>query len=312
MNEIKHSHFFAMGTRIDLVFPYLEDDIFAELQWVLKNEVERIHYKLSFFDKESDISHINNEAWKLDVMLDEELFDILTTCQYFHDITLGQFDITLRPVYDYYKNNDSMSDEDLAGFSDFVGQEKIVIDRNQKTIRALHPNTKIDLGGFGKGYALELVKNICKDYSIKDGLINFGNSTIYALGSHPNGDCWKIGVQNVFCPTKSIYVFELSDEGLSFSGNSYVKEKLHMHIINPEDLTLSKKIATFGIKGVSAMDAELLSTAMFTASDIKKSMILRNLNKEISGIEVNYQNEADYTINQFYYEKGKYKQAKVY
>ena len=42
----------------------------------------------------------------------------------------------------------------------------------------------IDLGGIAKGFAADQVLNILSNVNIKDGLINLGSSSIYAVGKN--------------------------------------------------------------------------------------------------------------------------------
>lgn len=299
-----------MGTRIDLVFPMLEEEIVEEVCWVIQQEVERLHVKLSFFEAESTISHINREAWKKEVELDPEMYEILSLCRHYNKRTIHQFDITMRPAYDWLKNRGKPEAAAWDDVKEAAGFDKVVLNDQNKTIALLHRDTKIDLGGFGKGFALKNVVEICQEHAIQDALINFGNSTIYGLGTHPKGDCWRMGIQNIYKSTEMIHAMDIRDACLSFSGNSFASGKYHTHIMNPLSFDVVDKTGTMAVKSSDPLDAEIYSTALFAATEEKKLEILSRIAVE-EVIEVKYEEENKYTINQYYHEAGKIKQKKV-
>ena len=72
---------------------------------------------------------------------------------------------------------------------------------------------KINLGGIGKGYGVDVARKIFAEHGIRDGLIDFGNSTIFAFGRK------KIGIKNPDEPDKLAEVVEIEDCAISTSGD---------------------------------------------------------------------------------------------
>jgi thiamine biosynthesis lipoprotein len=98
-----------------------------------------------------------------------------------------------------------------------------------------NPAVRIDLGGYAKGYALDLAVLILKQQGIRNALVNIGGNVI-ALGKH--GDrAWKVGIQH---PRKAgvIATLDLHDgEAIGTSGDyqRYFEAdgKRHCHLIDP-------------------------------------------------------------------------------
>lgn len=130
----------------------------------------------------------------------------------------------------------------------------------------------LDFGGFAKGYALRQIAVILKNSRVKDAFVNFGNSSILAVGKHPYGDCWKVGLTNPYSDDV-IKEFELRNCSLSTSGNS---PEYSGHIINPltRKADESRRLSTVVAK--DPLDAEILSTVFLIASESQRKEILLN------------------------------------
>lgn len=73
--KVYHNSFYAKGSRLNLVFPYDDDEICERLFNSIKIEVYRTVLKLSYFNQSSDISIINNRK-NDSLKVDLELFEI--------------------------------------------------------------------------------------------------------------------------------------------------------------------------------------------------------------------------------------------
>ncbi len=182
----------------------------------------------------SDIARINAEGAAAPVAVDEQTFGILCSCEAMRRATGGYFDIAAlcgqrtRPAYS--------------------------TDRAQRTVKLASPSAMLDLGGFAKGYALDRIGRELEAAGVQSALLNFGDSSILAVGTHPFGDCWpvKAGTDDV----------PLRDCSLSVSGKT---PSGAAHIIDP--LT-GRPVGTqvqVAVLGRSAAVCEILSTALYAA-----------------------------------------------
>jgi thiamine biosynthesis lipoprotein len=138
------------------------------------------------------------------------------------------------------------------------------------------------LGGIAKGYALEELRQLLASCSIVRALVNFGNSSVLAVGTHPYGEYWPIAVEHVTQSGVAACNFKLVDNALSVSGLTPQREG---HIKNPwtnEYIANEEQIA---VEGASSLTAEALSTALYAAPACERPHILGN-----------YENYKAYTI----------------
>ncbi|MDR9364886.1 MAG: FAD:protein FMN transferase [Balneolaceae bacterium] len=286
--------FYAMATRFYVFIPELEDGSGDELFQKIKDEVNRIESRLSRFIKESEISKINREAFKADVETDDECFEILSACKYGWKMTDGAFDITLRPLMDYWKNEDNQPDETLQTVKESIGMQHVELDEENQTVGFINEKTELDLGGFGKGYALEKIKQMIESSAIKDAFISFGESSVLAMGEHPAGGAWKIGINDYTNPGNSIHEFEVSNGSVSTSSNFFLNDEgvlqNHTHIINPKTGKPHEHFTAASVSARSPILAEILSTACLLLSDEKIRELMEKYD-DIEIIKVDYEPE---------------------
>jgi thiamine biosynthesis lipoprotein len=286
--HVMSRNFSGMNTRFDLILPGLDEDMGDYLLDLIQKEVNRIEQKLSLFINDSDISHINRAAFNANIELDDELIYIINHCLNYYDLTEGAFDITMRPLMDFWKNHepDAESEKLALIIREGIGSDKIDLDPKNKTIRFSSPQVMIDLGAFGKGYALQRVKLLLREHNISSAFISFGGSTILGIGNHPYGKGWKAGLSDFFDFNANLYTFELHDQVLSVSGNNRTalmrKETLKGHIISPYNAMPVEGMAAVASVSLSALDAEALSTSLFLATEEQRSRIIQKFPSTIS------------------------------
>src|SRR5262245_29042307 len=128
----------AMGTCFE-VYLFGDDPEHLEAVAVAAlEEIRRLDRTLSRFDPTSEVARINREAAEQPVRVDREVFALLETCERARLGTGGYFDVTA-----------SRRDLESAG--------GIVLDPKACSVRLSQPDARIDLGGVGKGYALDRV-----------------------------------------------------------------------------------------------------------------------------------------------------------
>ncbi|WP_413438526.1 FAD:protein FMN transferase [Sulfuriferula sp. GW1] len=98
-----------------------------------------------------------------------------------------------------------------------------------------NPAVRLDLGGYAKGYALDVAARYLRSQGVKNALINIGGN-ILALGQHGDRP-WRVGIQNPRGPGP-IATLDLRDgEAIGTSGDYQryfeVGGKRYCHIIDP-------------------------------------------------------------------------------
>ena len=215
------------------------------------------------------------------VKISSEVYEILETAQKYSELTDGAFDITCGAAVNLWgigtKNPHIPTAEELDTVKNFVGREHLHL-KNGKAYLDLR-GVKLNLGGIAKGYGVDLARKIFAEHGIHDGLIDFGNSTIFALGKK------KIGIKNPNNPDKLAEIVELEDCAISTSGDYekffIVEGRRYCHIIDPKTCspanpTISSiSVVVSGDVKNCATVADILSTTFFVTDRHRAEEILQ-------------------------------------
>jgi thiamine biosynthesis lipoprotein len=251
---------------------------------------------MSRYHQESPVWMANHLAGKKSLTLNDELFNILLTCWDYHEKTDGLFDITLGSVVDLVKKGE-YDQAIIKKHLESSGMQQVVLDPVDKTIRFRNEKVQVDFGGFGKGYALECVRKLTLSHGIINAFISFGESSVLALGNHPHGAGWKAGVSHQMITGNSLISFDLKDESLSTSGiNSMLGDNGNLgEILHPVRGITPKEYQHISVKSSSAMEAEILSTALIAADVSERNRILNRFNVN-QAVGITYDREGKATI----------------
>lgn len=288
MAMIYQNKFRAMGTRFYALFPDLElaegDRVFSRIQ----KEVERIESRISWFQPDSELSRINELAAHQTVELDDEMLDIMLVCQTCWELTDGLFDITLRPLLNYWRSAESpgTNESEFLQLKERTGLDQVRIDEEKQELTFEREGVEIDLGGFGKGYALEKIKQILIELNVERAFISFGESSILAMGEHPAGGDWRIGINHYLKPGTSVFEFKVRDGSVSTSSNFHLTDRgsleKHSHIINPMTGKPPESLSSVSVRFSSAVVAEMMSTAFLICTDDQR---IRDVVSKYDGME---------------------------
>lgn len=186
--------------------------------------------RLSTYKSDSEISQLNRH---LELNASAVTRKVLERSWEMWRLSDGAFDVTIGAVthgaYRFgYDNEQLPSKIQLQKSQKRVGGYRMKIEENRVT---LLPDTIIDLGGIGKGYAVDLAMNLLNQKGVS-------NAVVAASGDI---GCWgecTIEIQDPFHPSGHIATIRsaLPRLAVSTSGNyeRYIKNKTHNHLINPK------------------------------------------------------------------------------
>ena len=293
----------SMGTVFETTI-YAPDKYVAEKTFnEVIQEINRLDYLMSNYKKESVLSELNRNASAEPAACNKELVGVIEQSLQYSNITDGAFDITIGPLmkeWGFFKKKGRIpGKEELESALESVSYKNIIIE--EKTIKSLakklvtvktvffkNPGTQIDLGGIGKGYAVDRAISVLKQNGISSALINFAGN-IYTFGTPPGKDSWVIGLQH---PRKSeglLGTFEIRDKAVSTSGDYEkfftIEGKRYSHIIDPRTGNPIKGIVSVTIVTGNATRADALSTGVFVLG-LEKGMDLIEQLPDVEGIIV--------------------------
>lgn len=253
---IVYASFGAMHTRVELLAVGLDEEQGRGLMAEAEREVKRLERLFNRFDSRSPLAVVNMTAIGQSVKVDDELFMALELCEVFRRATAGYFDVTA-------------ADDGVDAVSD--GSGGYALDGKEHSVRILREGARIDLGGFAKGYAAESVRRIFEQADVRQAVINFGNSSIVAMGHHPYGEWWPIGIEHRKVKSAVAREVKLKDGAMSVSGRA---ESGDYHIIDPMTGNRAVGEELIVVEGRSALVAEMLSTALYAAPRNRRAAIM--------------------------------------
>ncbi len=199
-----------MGTRFEFALVADRDDhSTARLRAVGEQALEAIgdwHRRLTRFEPDSWLCHLNRTAAREPVRLDEATFALFHDAQEVWRASGGAFDIT-------------------RGHGN-----ALVLDDTDLTLRFLHDDVSVDLGGIGKGHALDCAAECLRGYGVTRALLQGGTSSGTGLGRPPGAGGWRVGL----APDPERETVDLVDASFAVSDNgSQPDAPLGRHIVDP-------------------------------------------------------------------------------
>jgi len=285
-----------MGTRFDMVLTQVEENQAKEVSQLIRTEITGTEKQISCHDPESQVFIINSSAHISPFALDEQLWNIFRSAAAYHERTGGLFDISMKPLKDLWSENQGIIPESISALT---GWDNIFLEPKKMTIFFRQKGCSVDFGGFGKGFALDRVKDLLGQMNVNNAFISFGESTVLALGHHPHGDCWRAGVKHMHSPETNIENFDISDQALSTSASYTGTDagRKSVHIFHPRTGKPVLSDASVSVVASSALDAEVLSTALLLAGREDIDIMKTNF-PGIRGIMIDY-TDADSSVERF-------------
>lgn len=239
--------FEAMHTIFEMVLVHVGEADARQLAEKAESLVMELGKRLNRHDPESIFYLINASTCNAGIAVDEDTFGILQFCEAFRCSTYGYFDI--------------------SALSKVACLPAYRLDPASMAVSLNAEGIMLDAGGFGKGYALDHVKRLLTEAGVTDALLNFGDSSVMAIGAHPFGNCWQVGTSSGGRP------FRLKDTSLSISG---CRPDGKEHIIDPITGKMAADGPMIAVQGRSAFVCEVLSTALYAAPADAREKIIRN------------------------------------
>jgi len=244
-------------------------------------EMRRIDELMSHYKPQSQLSHINARAAPEPVAVDPELFDLIEQALHFSEITEGAFDITYASVgylYDYRKHI-KPSEQQIQAALPSVNWRHIELDREKHTVRFQRPGMRIDLGGIGKGYAVDRGIAILQSLGVQHAVVTAGGDT-RIIGDR-FGKPWIVGIRNPDDKSKVVTRMPLVDTAMSTSGDyeRFFDEDgvRYHHIINPHTGHSASLVRSATILGPTATETDGLSKTAFVLGPEKALEIINRM-----------------------------------
>lgn len=257
---------YVMGTMLEIQMP--NNDSNGRLFTALFDIARRHDDVFSAFKPDSPLSRFNRSGGKgAPFTAPAEMIELASLSQRFAEQTRGAFDVTVGPLVRLWREAARRKQwprvDEIRRARRQVGARLVAVDSKAETITALSDGVELDFNGIAKGYSVDKIAEALRGEGVTQAFINFGESSIYALGNDPGGRPWAVGVRDPSRAARAPLMLRLSDMAISSSG-SYehsfrVAGRVVNHIINPRTGMPADIARAVTVIAPSATVAEALS-----------------------------------------------------
>ncbi|MCX7825300.1 MAG: FAD:protein FMN transferase [Verrucomicrobiae bacterium] len=137
-------------------------------------ELDRIEERLTRFADNSDIARINRLRAGESVLVHPDTYDCLRVALRMQRATGGVFDVA------------------YASARQPKPGPRIALEPRRPAVRVLADGTRLDLGAIGKGFALDRMAALLKEWGVRSALLCASASSLLAMGPPPDEPGWRI------------------------------------------------------------------------------------------------------------------------
>lgn len=268
-SPLERVRFPALGTQCELQFAAPDAAAGSAFALEAVRWVQAFEAKYSRFRPDSLISRINAAAGRDWVAIDAEAERMFALADQVHLLTRGILDPTLLPLlrlWNYRAPSPRVPGRDeVTAAAAKVGWARVR--REPGRIYLPEEGMGLDLGGFGKEYAVDRVAGLAAAHGIENWLIDFGHD-VRVAGAPRDVPCWVVGVEDPRQPGTVRARLAVKAGGIATSGD-YVRffeagGRRFGHIIDPRTgFPVSNGCVSVTVVANSCLEAGLLSTTAF-------------------------------------------------
>lgn len=224
-----------------------------------------IEKEISVTNPDSYISKINSAKAGEKIIVPERVYSLIKLSKEWYRLSDGLFNPAIYPIsllwgLDSRHINDEKtsipSEAEINEVLPYSDMDTFILDENDLSVTKLYDDSRLELGGIGKGYAIDCGMELASDYS--SVLINAGGEI--GIGK----DEKRIGIQSPFSSSKIDYVITAFGVSIATSG-TYEKyftynDKQYNHIIDKSGHPSTSSIVSVTVLGESATVCDILAT----------------------------------------------------
>jgi FAD:protein FMN transferase len=274
----------VMGTVAEIAVVH-RDSRYA--QAAIDAAIAELHYvdrRMSRFRPDSDVGRANRGTAREPVAVCAATAEVLREALRWAEASEGRFDPCLARAMELWNVGERrvpVPDEDASRFAgrrlyrqldveERLGGHLVILDGDE---------VGIDLGGIGKGFAVDRAVDALREWGIARALVNAGGD-LYALGRAPDDGPWSVGIRSPNDPTRLSAQLEIENRAVATSGDyqqffAHHGRRYH-HLLDPvtgEPRETAHRSVTISANTCTAADAG--ATAVFGCDPSSAARLLK-------------------------------------
>jgi thiamine biosynthesis lipoprotein len=227
---------FVFGTTYKIVYQ-CDSDLTASI----RQELMRVDYSLSPFNKESVITAVNQNR---EVMLDPYFVEVFNKAMEISRETKGAFDITVAPLVNAwgfgFKHEQMPTKRQVDSLRQIIGYQKVAL-KNGK-VEKQDPRMMLDCSAIAKGFGVDAVARLLRDRGVQNFMVEIGGEVV-TCGVNAQRLPWRVGVVKPSEDSLSTghelqTILNVTDKAMATSGNYrnfyYKNGRRYAHTIDPK------------------------------------------------------------------------------
>lgn len=262
-----HAVRYVMGTWCDLVV--FDPSPNADAVEAAFQETARLERVMSSWDTASEVSVLNARAGAGPQPVSRDLAAVVHEATALCSLTAGSFDATVGSAVHAWGFDTEAPTKPAPGrarqAASRIGCDRVSV-RSEPPAITLEPDTHIDLGGIGKGYAVDRALAILRAQGVTRAKLDFGSSSLGFVGRMDGG--WPVVVADPRNRDRPLVSFRVVEGAVSTSGQrerSFIRNgHRYGHIFDPRTgMPVQSRLLLVTVIAPEAALADGLSTALF-------------------------------------------------
>jgi thiamine biosynthesis lipoprotein len=239
----------AMATVFEVYTVHSDARYAAQAAQAAFDLVDRLERDLSRFVPNSDITRINHLTPGDRTRVSASTLECLAIARHMFDLTSGTFDISIG-----------------------TGLSTLILDVDEGAVQVERAGVALDLGGIGKGYAVDQMADVLEEWGLERSLLHGGFSSMLALDGPDPDNGWALTFSDPHDPARVLERLSLRHTALGASGIRKTD-----HVVDPRSgVPIRERLASWATlprpgsddepAGRAAAVADALTTAFLVLS----------------------------------------------
>lgn len=298
---------------------FLFDTVITLTAFCDKNLMQQALERCEYFENHFSRTLEGSDVWNINhanghpVEVAPETADVIERALEYCRQSEGLFDITIGAISCLWDFKQSIKPDDKAIREAVTHVDYRGVHVEGTTVTLDDPAAMIDLGGIAKGYIADDVARLFKEGGCTSGIINLGGN-VFALGSKPDGNNWRVGIQDpnitnddtdstsaTDADAALIAVLECAQTSVVTSGlyeRVFTRDgKRYHHILDPRTgYPVKTDLVSVSIASASSTEGDACATWMFLLGRDQALEFLEEANR-LEGLVIGTNGTTSMTAN---------------